>query len=323
MFMTDNVVLNLALYKKVYLVRSAEEKIRKHYMEDEMKTPTHLSVGEEAIAAGVCQALGLEDQIFGTYRSHGIYLARTEETHKFFSELFGKETGIAKGKSGSMHLSAVEAGFMGSSAVVATTIPVAVGAAFVNKHKKNGKMVAVFFGDGAIEEGVFWESVNAACTMHLPILFICEDNRLAIHSHFSTRQGFRSISNVVSQFECNVFTEDTTDPEIIYTLTRTAIDKAKTTQKPSFIHLKYYRYYEHVGMDQDFKFGYRSKEEFDEWYKRDPVFLQRNKLIKLGLSEEKIIDIESKILTQIEKSFIFSKQSNFPDKTELHRDVYI
>lgn len=314
--------LNIGLYRKVYLIRMAEEKIRKYYREDEMKTPTHLSIGEEAIAAGVCQALGKEDQIFGTYRGHGIYLARTEETDKFYAELFGKVTGIAKGKTGSMHLNSVEAGFLGASAVVGTTIPVAVGASFVNKCKGNGKIVAAFFGDGALEEGVFWESLNVACLMKCPILFICEDNGLAIHAYLKERQGFRSIASIVSQFECNVFAEETTDPEIIYTLTRTAIDQTKTNQRPSFIHLKYYRYYEHVGIDPDFKFGYRSEEGFKQWERRDPVSLQRQKLKTLGCLEKQIMEIESTIHQQIEQSFLKARLAPFPGPTELHQDVY-
>ena len=129
----------------MYLIRMAEEKIRVHYPDDEIKTPVHLCIGQEAIVAGVTHALKPDDQVFGTYRNHGIYLAKTENTDQFFGELFGKINGEFRGKAGSMHLSAPESGFMGSSAVVATTIPLALGCAFVNQHKKNGKLTAVFF----------------------------------------------------------------------------------------------------------------------------------------------------------------------------------
>ena len=139
--------LNLELYKKLYLIRRAEERIRQHYMEDEMKTPMHMSMGEEAIAVGVCHALKAEDQVFGSYRSHAIYLAKTQNTDDFFAEMYGKDTALLKGKGGSMHMCAPDSGFMGTSAIVASIIPVAVGAAFANKQKGNGKLVAVFFGD--------------------------------------------------------------------------------------------------------------------------------------------------------------------------------
>jgi len=314
--------LNYELYKKIYLIRESEEKIREHYMEDEMKTPVHLSVGEEAIAAGVCHALKDNDQIFGTYRSHGIYLARTGETDNFFAELYGKKTGLAKGKAGSMHLFSPEHSFMGASAVVTTIIPVAVGAALANKREKNGKIVAVFFGEGALDEGAFWESLNFACLKKLPIIFVCEDNGLAIHSPASDRQGYKSIVDIVLKFECNVFDEKTTDSEIIYNLTCEAIKKQKETQKPCFIYLKYYRYLEHVGINQDFKFGYRSKDEFEKWKKIDPIDLQRKKLLKNGYSENEIKNLEANIEKQIENSIKLAKKAPFPDEKELLRDVF-
>ena len=314
--------LNLGLYKKVYLIRKAEEKIQEHYMEDEMKTPMHMSMGEEAIVAGVCQALNAEDQIFGTYRSHGIYLAKTGETDRFFAELYGKETGMAKGKAGSMHLSAPDSNLLGTSAVVATTIPVAVGASFVNKLKNNEKLVVVFFGDGALDEGAFWESLNFACLKELPIIFVCEDNGLAIHSPASDRQGYKSISDIVSKFKCNVFKEETTDPQVIYKLTCNAIQLQRNTHKPCFLHLKYYRYLEHVGINQDFKFGYRSEEEFKRWYEVDPVNLQRKKLLENAYSEKKIKKLERKIDKQIDNSVKLAQKAPFPDGSELFRGVY-
>ena len=137
--------LNLELYKKLYLIRKCEEKIIAHYHEDEMKTPMHMSMGAEAIAAGICQALKRKDQVFGTYRSHAVYLSKTQDIYNFFAEMYGRETSLLKGKGGSMHLCAVGHGFMGTSAIVASAIPVAVGAAFANKRSKNDKIVAVFF----------------------------------------------------------------------------------------------------------------------------------------------------------------------------------
>ena len=128
-----------------------------------MKTPMHMSTGAEAICAGVCQALRPQDQVIGTYRTHGIYLAKTGETDRFFAEMYGRATGMAKGKAGSMHLTAPEAGLICTSAIVGTTIPVALGAAYANRQNAQDRVVAVFFGDGAIDEGVFWESINIAC----------------------------------------------------------------------------------------------------------------------------------------------------------------
>ena len=313
--------LNLELYRKLYLARRAEEKIRQHYMEDEMKTPMHMSMGEEAIAVGVCQALKAGDHVFCTYRSHAIFLAKTQKTDDFFAEMYGKDTALLKGKGGSMHMCAPESGFMGTSAIVASIIPVAVGAAFANKRKDNGKVVAVFFGDGAIDEGDFWESLNVACLMKLPVLFVCEDNGLAVHTATYKRRGYASITDIVSKFNCNVLKENTTDAEVIYELTRQAIRLIKTNQMPCFMHLRYYRYLEHVGVNEDFDAGYRSREEFEEWYKKDPVSLQREKLLKNGVREEAIIKFERETNNQIENSIRLAKEAPFSEVSELYEGV--
>lgn len=313
----------MELYKKLYRIRKAEEKIREHYNEDEMKTPMHMSMGEEAIVVGVCHSLEAEDQIFGTYRSHAIYLAKTGDTDNFFAEMYGKDTSLQKGKGGSMHLCAPDSGLMGTSAIVGSIIPVAVGAAFANKEKKNGKLVAVFFGDGATDEGVFWESLNVACLMKLPVLFVCEDNGLAVHTPKSSRHGHNSITDIVAQFNCDVFKDKTTDVERIYDLSCSAIRLLKETQRPCFLHLEYYRYLEHVGTNEDFDAGYRSRDEFEEWYKRDPINMQRKKLLELGIKEEGIIKIEREIDNQIVSSLKLAQKAPFPDRSELYEGVYV
>lgn len=318
----DRAKFNIELYKSLYLIRRAEEKIRDHYYDDEMKTPVHLSVGEEAIATGVIRALGSKDQFFGTYRSHGTYLARTGETDKFFAELHGKQNGIAKGKAGSMHLCSPEHGFLGASAIVGSIIPVGVGAAFANKYLKNGKISAVFFGDGATDEGVFWESINTACLYKLPVLFVCEDNELAVFTKDKDRQGYKSLTDIISKFNINVFKDDTTDVEKIYNLTCKAIQSIKKTGKPSFLHLKYYRYLEHVGINEDFDAGYRSKKDFLKWFEKDPIRVQREKLIKLKVKDADIKKIEGKIDSQINKSFEKALKADFPDECELHDEVF-
>ena len=182
--------LLINLYKKMYLIRKVENTIKKNYNDDEIKTPMHMSMGEEAIVVGVCAALREKDQVFGTYRSHALYLSKVEETDKFFAEMYGKKTGVAMGRAGSMHLSCPEKGYISSSAIVASNISVAVGASWANKMKNNGKIVAVFFGDGAVDEGGFWESINMACLWKLPILFICEDNDLAVFTQSNKRHGY-------------------------------------------------------------------------------------------------------------------------------------
>lgn len=313
---------NIELYRKMYLIRLAEEKIRAHYHEDEMKTPVHLSIGQEAIVAGVVQALDASDQIFGTYRNHGLYLAKTGDTDRFYAELFGRASGEFGGRAGSMHLFAPQHGFMGSSAIVGTTIPLALGCAFVNQQRQNGKLCAVFFGDGALEEGVFWESLNFACLKKLPLLFVCEDNDLAIHAKRSERQGYKSIADIVSRFDCKVLQSASTDPEVISGLTRQGIAHIRGTGGPVFLHLQYYRYLEHVGIAEDFQAGYRSREEFEKWYARDPVNTQRRKLLETGMAESDISDMEKSITAKIEASIVSAQEAPFPAEDDLFGNLY-
>jgi TPP-dependent pyruvate/acetoin dehydrogenase alpha subunit len=311
---------NLALYRKMYLIRRAEDAIRQHYGSDAMKTPMHMSAGGEAIAAGVCHALRPADQIIGTYRSHGIYLAKTGETDRFFAEMYGRASGMAKGKAGSMHLTAPEAGLICTSAIVGTTIPVAVGAAYAHRQLKQDKVVAVFFGDGAVDEGVFWESLNSACGMKLPVLFVCEDNGFAVHVPKSVRHGYKSITDIVSKFDCQVFSSDSTDVEVVHKVTVDAIRAMKESSRPSFLHLKYYRYLEHVGVNEDFNQGYREKKEYDSWRAKDPLELQRNKLLK-WFGEPEIRAAEGAIDRQVEQSVKRAEQAPFSKPEELYEDV--
>lgn len=332
--MEIDIETSIDLYKKVYLIRKAEEAIIKYYPEDEMKTPMHMSMGEEAITAGVCQALGEENQVFGYYRSHALYIAKTGDTDRFFAELYGKRTGTARGRGGSMHLVCPDRGLLGVSAVVATTIAPAVGAAFVNKSKNNGKIVAAFFGDGALEEGVAWESLNAACLWRLPIIFVCEDNGLAVDVTAAERQGFKSVSAVVRGYRCLFLESESTDSEEIYQLTIRAINHIKDIGEPVFMHLKYYRMLQHIGIISDFdtisprykggfeKSGYRSREEYEQWVGKDSVKVSRSKLLQLGVPELKIKILEEEIEEQIERSIALAKKDPFPEAGETYDHVY-
>lgn len=316
----EKLILNL--FKKAYLIRVAEELIMKHYDTNDMKTPMHMSMGEEAICAGVCEALGKNSKTFGTYRSHGLYLAATGETDQFFAEMYGKTTGVLRGKGGSMHLLSPHDGLLGISAVVASTIPLAVGAAFANIYLKKGQITTAFFGDGAVDEGVFWESLNIACSKGLPVLFVCEDNGYAVHTPTKVRRGYKSLVNIIKQYSCSVFETDTTDAEQIYNLTLQAIQSIKKKHQPAFLHLKYYRYLEHVGVHDDFNAGYRSKKEFIRWQKKDPVTLLRKKLKEAKVSDMEIIKLEKRIDKQVEKSFQKALEAPFPLASELLKNTF-
>ena len=312
--------LSLSLYRKLYLIRGVEQYIVKHYPENEMKCPMHMSMGQEAISVGVCHALQPEDQVFGTYRSHAAFLAKTGDVDSFFGEIYGRVTGTTQGKGGSMHVAIPEKGYIGSSGVVGTCIPLAVGAAFANKYKKNGQIVCVFFGDGALDTGVFWESLNVACLMNLPVLFIVEDNGYAVNTPVCMRQAFKDITDIASKFECNTWKANTTDVESIYRIARDAVKTIEITGKPSLLHLKCYRYLEHVGISTDF--DSRSKEEFEEWYKRDCVTLQRNKLLSFGYTEANIQEVEALTDKQIESSVKRARDTSQPKAGDIYRGVF-
>ena len=182
---------NLFDIKKAYylflLIRRSEEKIIELYNTDKIKSPVHLSIGQEAVAVGVSLALSESDIIFSNYRGHAHFIAREANLDKMWAELYGKSRGTARGKGGSMHLNDYEKNFIPTSAIVSTAVPEAVGYAFALKYKKQEGIVVCYHGDGATDEGVFWESLNFASLHSLPIIFICENNKYAIYSHQNTR----------------------------------------------------------------------------------------------------------------------------------------
>jgi len=318
----EEIALNMALYKKMYLARQAEIAIQEHYSEDDMKTPMHMSMGSEHISAGVCQALGEDDVVFGTYRSHALYLSKTEETDKFFCEMYGKANGIAKGKAGSMHLCNPEYGFMGASAIVGSIIPVAVGHAFGQKFLGEDDITVVFFGDGATEEGVFWESINLACVQKLPILFVCEDNGLAMHTSSSDRRGYENIKKIVEKFNCITTSIESTDATRVHTAASFLNKRIKKEHKPGFLYTRYYRYLEHVGVNKDFDRGYRSEADYKKALEDDPLVITRRTLRNLDVEEIRIQLMENLIKTKIAASIQLAKESSFADTSELYEDVF-
>lgn len=311
----------LALYRKLLLARRAEEKIREEYFKDEIKTPVHLGVGGEAIAVGVCHCLPAGTKAFGSYRNHTLYLALTDDTDGFFAELYGKATGPGKGKAGSMHLSAPERGLMATSAVVGTPIPLAVGAALANAYRQSSDTVAVFFGDGAVEEGVFWESLNFACLRHLPVLFVCEDNGLAIHTPAEERRGFLSIVGAVRGFDCHAASGNGTSLRTVITLTRRLLGRMAAVPKPGFLHLTYFRFLEHVGPREDFDVGYRRRPMPAEARRLDPVLRFEQELLQDGCSPRELARIRAVVDERIAASVEKVRSAPFPAPSELYTDV--
>ncbi|MFN0118242.1 MAG: thiamine pyrophosphate-dependent dehydrogenase E1 component subunit alpha [Elusimicrobiota bacterium] len=313
----------LKLYEDLLLARLSEEKIRSEYSKDEMKTPVHIGIGGEAIPIGVCHVLPKSIQAFGTYRNHSLYLALSKDVDGFFAELYGKMAGTGKGKAGSMHLANPEKGLIATSAVVATTIPVAVGAAFAQQYLKKDAYSVVFFGDGAVEEGVFWESINFASLKKLKVIFVCEDNELAIHSFAKGRQGFKSIKEVIAAFDIHFIQADGTRVEAVVNATEQLKLKMESDPKPGFLHLSYFRFLEHVGPMEDFPSGYRPKPTPAELDQLDPVKNFEQTLLANGIAKSDLDQIRSSVQKNIDQAVVKAQKAPFPDEKELYTDVLI
>ena len=314
--------LDLTLYESLFRIRKSEEYIIKRYPEDKMKTPMHMSMGQEAIAVGVCEALRPNGRIFNSYRSHAAFLAQTADTDVFFAEMYGKVSGTACGKAGSMHLSHVEKGHICSSAIVGSSLPVALGYAFAAKQRKTGELTCAFFGDGAVDEGSFWESLNSACSMQLPLLMVCEDNGFAVHTTKAIRQGYSDLFDIIQQFDCVSVSLDTTDASEIYAATKNLAQSIKEKGKPAFLIAKCYRYLEHVGINYDFHDNYRPETEFEKWKRKDPVNTARSKLLASGASEGSILQLEAEIEEQIKASIQKAEVADPPSPAHLHKHIF-
>ena len=306
------------LYEKMLLIRECENRIRREYAGDAMKTPVHLGVGGEAIQAGVLAAAGGGGvKVFGTYRNHGIYLALSADTDGFFGELYGKVTGCAGGKAGSMHLTCPEKGLILTSAVVGTTLPVAVGAAFAHAYQNRNDLVIAFFGDGAVEEGAFWESLNFACLQRLKILFVCEDNGLAIHTPTQERQGFKSIPEAARAFRCEQASAAGHQVESIYAVAADLLQRMESSKMPGFLYAPYYRFMEHVGIQEDYHFNYRTRPDEQTLRNLDPLEHFKSLMPAAGLTPAQLEKIAARVQAKIEASVQKAKDAPLPGSAML------
>ena len=231
--MKISVEKRIKLLKEMVRIRSTEEKISSKYKNWEMRCPVHLSIGQEAIAVGVCENLDKNDKIVTTHRSHAHYLAKGGSLNGMIAELHGKETGCAKGLGGSMHLIDLKAGVYAAVPIVGSTIPIGTGIAWANKLKRNKGIVVAFFGDGATEEGVFFESLDFAALHKLPILFICENNEYSVYSHISKRQSKkRDILKIAKSMGVNSLKVSGNSVEKIFLESKKIINKIKKNSGP-------------------------------------------------------------------------------------------
>ena len=309
--------LTEGLYRYLYLSRRVEEEIARVYPTDKIKSPVHLSIGQEAISVGVCQALRADDVVFGTYRGHAMYLAKGGNLKRMIAELYGKASGCTKGKGGSMHLIDVAKGVMGTSAIVGTTIPLAVGYAVGLRYKKAGSVVVSFFGDGAVDEGVFHESINFAALKSLPVLFVCENNLYAIHSHHLKRHRHNNIVERAKTYGLTAERIEDGDIFKIYDIAKKYVEKIRDGDGPVFLECFTCRWKEHVGPNNDFHLGYRNEGEVLLWKKKDQLERLRSFLDPLVLEK-----IEFEVEEEINDAFEFAERSPFPQQESLYQDVF-
>jgi pyruvate dehydrogenase E1 component alpha subunit len=305
------------------LIRRAEETIVALYPEQEMRCPTHLSIGQEASAVGVCAALRADDVIFSGHRCHAHYLAKGGDLRAMMAELYGRETGCAHGRGGSMHLVDPGAGVMGASAVVAGSIPLAVGAALARRMRDGDGVAVAFFGDGAVEEGTFQESLAFAALRRLPVVFACENNFYATYSPLSSRQVADNIFERGAPLRVPGVRVDGNDVTAVYRVAREAVSRARRGDGPTLLELRTYRWRDHVGPGFDIAVGYRTRAELDGWVARDPVACFARALQKSGvLPGDAREAIDAELDRALADAVAFAKASPFPGDAELAAHVH-
>lgn len=299
------------LFREALRIRLVEERLIRLYPSDRIQSPVHLSIGQEPVAVGVCEPLKPTDLLFCSYRSHAFYMAKGGDLKKMFAELYGRTTGVSGGKAGSMHLAAPDVGLMGASAVVASTIPHAAGAALAAKLRKTSQIIVCAFGDGATEEGVYHETLNFVALHRLPVLLVCENNGLAVHTSLKERQAYRIREHVAAYgIEVGDVCNGGDLLEVADRITA-LVNAMRRDGAPRFIEIATCRYKEHVGPGEDLEVGYRSRAEVEAWKAKDPLIADKDLVAQLAPEIEREIDA----------AVAFAEASPMPGREQLLTDV--
>ena len=315
---------SIILFAHMHRIRAVEEAIAQHYPEGKMRCPVHLSIGQESIPAVFANSISKTDFAVSTHRGHAHYLAKGGNLKSMIAEIYGKSTGCSGGKGGSMHLIDLAVNFMGTSAIVGNSIPIGVGLALSAQLKSTNQISCIFLGDGAVEEGVFYESVNFAAVRQLPVLFICENNLYSVYSPLTVRQPReRVIADMVSAMGLEVGVGDGSDVMACQAVMHEAVSKVRSGNGPMFLEFSTYRWREHCGHAFDNHIGYRTEEEFLKWQSKDPLNALEKKLV---CSSEKLKGqlnaIKAQIELEVSEAFEFAESSPFPPQTEAYQGVY-
>jgi pyruvate dehydrogenase E1 component alpha subunit len=319
--------LKKKLYNNIFRIRAVEEEIAKKYKTGKdgiMRCPIHLSSGQEAVAAAFSTITKKKDYAVGTHRGHAHYLAKVGNLDRMIAEIYGKKNGCSGGKGGSMHLIDLNVNFMGTTAIVGSSIPIGVGIALSIKIKKQKDISFVFLGDGAVESGVFYESLNFAAIKKLPVVFICENNLYSVYSPLKVRQPKkRNIAKLAASIGVDSSYCDGMDIMKVYKALKRTTDKVRTGKGPQFIEFSTYRWREHCGPHYDNDLGYRTKKEFNFWKNKDPFLKLKKHILKTSPQQKKILEkIEDDIIKEVDNSFKKAKKAKFPSKNTLFKDIY-
>ncbi len=310
------------MFRTMLMIRLFEERVAALITAGDVKTPCHLCIGQEAIATGVCAALERQDYIWGGHRSHGHYLAKGGDPKAMMAEILGKSTGCSRGRGGSMHLFAADVGLLGTVPLVAATIPLAVGAGFASKLRRNRRVSISFFGDGSMEEGHFHESMNLASLYRLPVIFVCENNFYASHMPLLERRAADNLTKAGDAHGVPTVSLDGNDVIGVYQTAREAVDRARAGEGPTLIECRTYRWRGHVGASWDTDVGVKRRDELKDWLPRDPIARLRARLFEMGAVQEDLDVIEQGVRVEIEDAVDFAQQTSYPSSSELVKHVF-
>lgn len=315
------------VYLGALRIRMIEQAIARNYSpsggEQKMRCPIHLSIGQELLAAAFCSQLATSDKLFSTHRCHAHYLAKGGSLKRMLAELHGRVDGCAGGRGGSMHLFDIAVGMIASIPIVASAIPLAVGAALSSKIDGTSDVSAVIFGDACLEEGVTHESMNYASLNKLPVIFLCENNLYSVYTKLADRQPNRDLMTIGQAHSVNSYRCDGNNVEQMLEVFSYAINGAKSGDGPAFVVVDTYRWLEHCGPNYDNHIGYRTPEEFELWRARDGLELLERKLIEEHILDKASVEQAIKdIATEIDDAFQFSLESPYPKPEFASRYVY-
>lgn len=304
-------------YYLYQLIRRTEEEIIRLYPTDKIKSPVHLSIGQEAVAVGAMLPLAAEDVIFSNYRGHAHYIARGGNLDEMWAELYGKANGHARGKAGSMHLVDTNVNFMSASAIVSSALSNAVGYALAKKIRGEAGIVLCFHGEGATDQGVFWESLNFAALKDVPVLFICENNGYAIYSKQENRMAGANVTARSKEFGITAERFDGRSTETVFDRVKAASEWVRKHSKPYLLEIDTYRWRDHVGPGDDHQDGVRPTHWLTEEQARDdgPILAK-----EIGL--ERAAEIDAMVERDLAKAIEFAENGDFPEKEELDWHVY-